>query len=58
MNVSDSELFRNFARPVLQHPYGTCTERIQGIMDGIIQAFINRTKLEITLIRITEATEG
>lgn len=60
MLIANSQLFKTYARPVLQDPPPDSTATISeapGIMDSIIQYFINRSRLDVSLVRITEATE-
>ncbi|CAM1503878.1 Fc.00g014690.m01.CDS01 [Cosmosporella sp. VM-42] len=58
MNVAGSALFKDFARPILQYgnvhglPYSP-----PSTMDSIIQYLLNRSKLEVTRVRISNPTE-
>ncbi|KPM37207.1 hypothetical protein AK830_g9373 [Neonectria ditissima] len=59
MNVSDSALFKEFARPILQP--GTSHAMLgrspPGIMDSVLQRLIDRASLELSRISISHATE-
>lgn len=64
MLIGNSKLFLTYARPVLQDlapdnpddPSATMAEA-PGIMDSIIQYLINRSRLDVSLVKITDATE-
>ncbi|POR34150.1 Uncharacterized protein TPAR_05670 [Tolypocladium paradoxum] len=60
MMVASSVLFTTFARPILQYPFApdhTSPPRLVAIMDSLIQYLLDRSRLEVSLIRITGATE-
>lgn len=64
MIVGNSKLFLSYARPVLQdlaadNPDETSATMAEapGIMDSIIQYLINRSRLDVSLVKITNATE-
>ncbi|KAF7551961.1 hypothetical protein G7046_g7565 [Stylonectria norvegica] len=70
MNISDSMLFKNFARPILQHNnHNNSTSNSSnnqpsrsphsspGIMDTVIQYLINRSRLEVSRVKISNPTE-
>ncbi|KND94208.1 hypothetical protein TOPH_01079 [Tolypocladium ophioglossoides CBS 100239] len=60
MMVASSVLFTTFSRPILQYPFApdrTSASRRASIMDSFIQYLLDRSRLEVSLIRITGATE-
>lgn len=63
MLIGNSKLFLSYARPVLRDPLPenadtpAATMATPGIMDSIIQYLINRSRLDVSLVRITDATE-
>lgn len=60
MIISNSKLFRQFARPVVRpscEPQAGESSRKPGIMDSIVEYVMNRSKLEVSLIKITDANE-
>lgn len=61
MSLGNSDLFKAFARPALQLYYNNPDDpgdaRQPAIMDTIIQYLLNRTRLEVSLVRITDATK-
>lgn len=54
MNIGNSQLLKKITRTILLH---YCRPGQPGIMDSIIQYLLNRSKLDVSLINITEATE-
>ncbi|RSL57656.1 hypothetical protein CEP53_006422 [Fusarium sp. AF-6] len=64
MNVADSPLFKAYARPVLDSRLGPRPRRQRarfspfGIMDTVMQYLLNRASLEVTKIRISDASES
>ncbi|KAI9158463.1 hypothetical protein HJFPF1_06458 [Paramyrothecium foliicola] len=60
MNVSDSDLFKEFARPSLQYAQ---TNNIWGAlrpsraMDSVVQYLMSLSSLEVLLVKIDDATE-
>lgn len=60
MHIADSQLFKTFARPVLRDSYeanAASSAPKPGIMDSIVQYLMGRSKLEVSQVKIEDATE-
>lgn len=60
MNISNSTLFKAFARPVLRQlndPGGEDTPPQPSIMDAIVQYLFDRSRLRVSLVEITDPSE-
>lgn len=61
MNLSNSDLFKTFARPILRHHSISDSAEVaqppEGIMDRIIQILVNRTTVTVMSVGISDATE-
>ncbi|KAK7430547.1 hypothetical protein QQZ08_002839 [Neonectria magnoliae] len=60
MNISDSALFKDYARPILQPVTSQATlgRPPPGIMDSVLQRLVNYAKLDVSRISISHATEN
>ncbi|UNI20078.1 hypothetical protein JDV02_006204 [Purpureocillium takamizusanense] len=60
MNIGDSPLFKDMARPVLLQtsaPHDTEPRARRGAMDSVVQFLLNRSRIDVSRIRIERASE-
>jgi hypothetical protein len=63
MNIADSPLFKAYARPILDSRLDPRPHRQRarfspfGIMDTVMQYLLDRVSLEVTNIKISDASE-
>lgn len=60
MNIADSNLFKDFARPILQPEYAnqkTSYLPSFGIMDSVIRYLVKRSNVDVQRVKISKATD-